>query len=579
MTIYAQLDTTTLQKFDGPVAGTFFDHGGSEINVLHPAFVPTYSSSDPTVVTNGSAVLQAAFDLAAANGGVGTIRIPGGYTFVLESDVVIDSTLTSAVGISVDARNARFAVHGIGRVGIKRLSAQFPNSGTLNFRFRWTGGYFYSDDNAAGQTGIQFSAGYNCVFREIDFVGLDTGLDMIMLLNTLVESCMASNCATYGFRARSGDELSAWRATGGPNGVANAVNAQCNSTVFSKCRVYAKADSHSCYYITGSSGCVVRESIAEGASPQYAVYFDHAGLRPLDPNDPGDARLNPTVKDFTVSGLHCENNPPASDALIYVRLIGQVWLDKVWHQGAGPTCLVECASDTPGGSLVIIGDWPGFLPGGTVSGNYFQRGSANWEFRGMLGSGYADLGASTTWKDGLLPTYWYARRLSSSTELGGSYLTIDGSRVWTKANQLVGGALEWAPHNTLDLGFSGLNSKCPKGIYAGTEVKAPALNATTSLQIAGGTAIGGHKYGGFNPSPAIGAITGPDTTTFDFTLSGASVGDKVEVAPQAGLGAGFLVGNAFVVSADTVRVTLAKISAGSATPSAVTWRFNWWKHA
>jgi hypothetical protein len=636
-------------------AAVFFDKGGSEINALHTDFGATFASPTSKVVTNGDAVLNAVFaHVATELGGVGTIRIPGGYTFELHHDVIIDPTLTSSVGMSVDARNARFALYGDGRVGFKRLAATFPTSGTLDFRFAWTGGDFYSGDNAPNQVGMQFSCGYNCSFQEMHFSGLDTGLDLVMCLMTTVAMCRASVCASYGFRARTGQEIAAWYTTG-----ASPANAQCNSTTFRKCRVYCKTGSHSAFYITGSSGAVVKECIVEGNAPKYGVYFAAgpgtfvSGAAVIDPpstaaagtytttipvtgavvgmvvtlassaappagwavtassvSAPGvvsvtwsntsGGTLDPpsltwtatctdplytTVRDLTVEKIHCENNPMPTVAVIRVKPLGQVWIDKMWHQGPG--CIVECSNNSSSGSKVVIGDVPGYLAGGIASGNFFRRGNSDWVVRGLLGTGTIDLSvvdagtagaappptSASQW-DGVIgsqiPFSWSQVGVSTSAELGGTYPTFRAAVYQIVANLYLAGHLYFRDDNQRDVGQLGV-ARRPRTVYAGTSLQAPAVNATATLQVGGPTMaqLKGIARGSANFDPPSTASGGTYAGTI--TVPGAVIGASVFVSPSGAAPAGWAVVQCAVTAADTVSVTWRNYSAGTVDPPNQTW--------
>lgn len=73
---------------------------------------------------------------------------------------------------------------------------------------------------------------------------------------------------------------------------------------------------------------------------------------------------------------------------------------------------------------------------------------------------------------------------------------------------------------------------------------------------------------------AIAQVNASTTGDTDITVTGAAVGDLVEIIPNAALQAG-LSWSARVKTADTVTLRIANSTAGNLTPNAVDWTIVW----
>ncbi|HSU15159.1 right-handed parallel beta-helix repeat-containing protein [Longimicrobium sp.] len=84
------LDTPDLQEMEGPLAAALYDLGGAVVNALHPDFGAVRDGAGQ--VTNGTEVLQAAIDFAAAAGG-GKVVVPPSV-YLLDDWVYVASQVT-----------------------------------------------------------------------------------------------------------------------------------------------------------------------------------------------------------------------------------------------------------------------------------------------------------------------------------------------------------------------------------------------------------------------------------------------------------------------------------------------------
>lgn len=72
---------------------------------------------------------------------------------------------------------------------------------------------------------------------------------------------------------------------------------------------------------------------------------------------------------------------------------------------------------------------------------------------------------------------------------------------------------------------------------------------------------------------APGLIAASSTADTSVTITGAAVGDFVQLTPPTTLAAG-ITWNAFVSAANTVKVRLANVTVAGITPASATWSFN-----
>lgn len=71
----------------------------------------------------------------------------------------------------------------------------------------------------------------------------------------------------------------------------------------------------------------------------------------------------------------------------------------------------------------------------------------------------------------------------------------------------------------------------------------------------------------------IGSIGANNSQFVDFNVTGAAIGDVVQVSPGADLPGGIIIGQAYVSAANTVRVKFRNTSGSSANPSTMTYYF------
>ena len=224
---------------------------------------------------------------------------------------------------------------------------------------------------------LDLGATYNSVSRNLRLENAVKGIHYRFCLMGRIEHITTLNIGQESIYLDKGN----W------SGATNS-NSQSNHTKVESCRVYNIGSNFAAYRIQASSGVEIANSISEGNSPQWHVYFN--------------SENSPVVKDFKIKVLHVES--ASTSGGIYVRTSGGLAeIDMVFSQYVNNLFVAESSG---GAVSMIIRNVP-WLPVGTK----FQGiGNTKWTFTDVYDGGNL-FNAATYWVSSTLPNagqsvYW-----------------------------------------------------------------------------------------------------------------------------------------------------------------------------
>lgn len=382
------VERTAQAKMRDTVSVKDFGAVGNGVADDTAAIQAAFNSLDPVLGGNllfppGRYRITATINLPITTSGTGRYEISGyGASVETSEDIVMFLRTVANNATALNVIGDRFTIAGLSLSGV---SPPLPNS--------W---------------GFKFGASYTSVFKDLNFLLLNTGLDLLFSLNTIVDGCMATLCGQYGFRARNGDWV----------GVTSS-NSQSNVTAFRNCRVYSRTGAIAGYNIEGASGVTLHNCISEGLTQQYGVLYD--------------SQLATVAKQLYIYNLHTEGS--FTSAAVRLRGGGgQHIVDGWFHQGSmfGVPLL-----DTTGGnsnSEYIIQNSPS--PTDTTN---LIKCDANARFL-FVNLQWGRMYLPAKWIGGVLPQFLNEQRIADpATEGGGNLyyaksLVLDGDNVILKSN-------------------------------------------------------------------------------------------------------------------------------------------------
>jgi len=178
------------------------------------------------------------------------------------------------------------------------------NGGYIASRFFISG---FSFIGTGASTAIRLGPSFSSQLSDIEFTEVDYGIRLEFCLNARLTNIMGIP-NLYGIYLDYGG---VW---GGNNS-----DSQCNHTQIRQCRIFNTNTVIASMFIRGASGVSIKDSIVEGFSPQYGIYFN--------------SDSSTVVKDFTIENTHVETTCTA--AAFYIRASdGQYSISKVFNQYA-----------------------------------------------------------------------------------------------------------------------------------------------------------------------------------------------------------------------------------------------------
>jgi hypothetical protein len=327
--------------------------------------------------------ITATINLPVTTSGTGRYEISGyGASVETSADIVMFLRTVADNTIANNVISDRFTVAGLSLTGVNPPP---PNS--------W---------------GFKFGPSYTSVFKDLNFLFLNTGLDLLFCLNTIVDGCMATACGQYGFRARNGD----W------SGVTSS-NSQSNVTAFTNCRVFARTGAFAGFSIEGASGVTLDNCISEGATQQYGINWD--------------SELSSVAKQVYIRNLHTEGSFTSAA----VRLRGgnsQHVIDGWFHQGTmSGVPLLDTTDGGPNSEYIIQNSPPPTDATNLVKCDAFARFV-------FINHQWGRMYLTSKWVGGVLPQYLNEQRIADpATEGGGNYyyargLILEGDAIVLKSN-------------------------------------------------------------------------------------------------------------------------------------------------
>jgi len=224
---------------------------------------------------------------------------------------------------------------------------------------------------------LDLGATYNSVSRNLRLENAVKGIHYRFCLMGRIEHITTLNIGQESIYLDKGN----W------SGATNS-NSQSNHTKIESCRVYNIGSNFAGYRIQASSGVEIANSISEGNSPQWHVYFD--------------SENSSVVKDFKIKVLHVESASTLGG--IYVKTSGGLAeIDMVFSQYVNNLFVAESSG---GAVSMIIRNVP-WLPVGT---KFKGTGNTKWTFTDVYDGGNL-FNAATYWVSATLPNagqsvYW-----------------------------------------------------------------------------------------------------------------------------------------------------------------------------
>ncbi len=456
--------------------------------------------------TGASAAIQDYVDYCATRT-VCSLRFEPGAIYYIDAqiDLPLDRDVT------VHAHGATF-VTDQAIVMFSRMPANQAATGpAIAYAVRWYGGLFYGYQPTSGQYGLQIGATYMSEFQSIAIQNLDYGIDLQFCLKAHIKNCMATNCKTRPFWARSGQ----WSG-------ASLSNAQSNCTVMSDCRVYHKAGALAAYTIEHASDCAIRDCIAEGANPVNNIEFI--------------VTTSTVVKNLEITNIHFENSP--TNAHMLFDLNGGVVTVNNVYASLTPILIDNTGSGT---GLIIVRDI-GYLQG---TMKHETASGCTWFFENIF-----------AW-DPTATGSWNAS--SGYSKPGGNKLYWVGT-IGTGLNLGAGGNGQVRVLDRLDF---------PNNTDIGAGANKPGtISALTAFNVASGSNL--TKFITAQANLDFGSIAAGASADLTMTATGATSGNNAFASP-AGIEAG-LIWSAWVSAANTVTVRMFNLTGSPIDPANRSWR-------
>ena len=310
---------------------------------------------------------------------------------VMNIIVCNDIGLTSSLDLpkSTTARNKKLSINLGGNAiydnsvsGLSYLIGRIPTGQTeaLNVMQSW-GLHLYNGtlQGKGSQTGTLLDLGstYNSNVHDVYVKDAQYGIWYKFCLMSTIRNCMSNNIFNTPFLLDNGD----WTGAG-------LTNAQSNHSLIEQCRVFNNDNAFAAFKIIGASGTIVRQSISEGGSPSYHIYWD--------------ALNSSVVKDGKLDTIHLEST--SSVCGIRVSLgSGYFVMDGVFSQYDN---IIEAVSSS-GYPHFYVKNIPWF-----TSGSYLKTSGTNaiWSFEECI----FNASGSSIWVGGVMPYYWYQEGFNQS---------------------------------------------------------------------------------------------------------------------------------------------------------------------
>lgn len=383
---------------------------------------------------------------------------------------------------------------------INRLPTDQTNADLLvGAEFHFMGGVFIGTQ-LANQKGIFLGASYNSTIVNTEFDDLDYGVQFAFSLNGYAQSVRGFLNLTCTICIESG--LNNWTSGSQYNSASNMFH-------INSFRDYESSGQVSSIRILGSDQVNVSNSIFEGYSPQYNIYYDDQG--------------SPTVKYLTLYNVHQE--VAASKAVVGMTGSGggHYTFDKVFISST-PTFLDVTipssgyASGLGTSSFNIVD----FVNPGGISGTAFKINTAN-QFGGAFyfrnfGQGTIDISTAGYWSLVPFGLLHMTREASGNGYLINCQYCYMGSVAITGADTkgiFPQGNILFATDNTFYIGKTA--SYRPKGINVGSDglITSGPLSGTTgtfSSAVSGTTGTFSSTVSGV-AGTFSGTVTGANLTT------------------------------------------------------------------
>jgi hypothetical protein len=335
-------------------------------NVLN---VQDYGATGDGTTDDTEAIQEAIQELPAAGG---TVFFPPG-TYKVTSQLPLPTGVTGVRPVfRFEGSAAKITVTGAISVFGHAMPADNTAADVLLARKFVFEGLSITGDRTSGQKGIDLACTSFTEIRNCHFFSLDTGVDLRFCLYGDVKDSEANDCATYGFRVRSGN--GSW--TG-----ATVANSPSNNTRLVNCRNYARTGMTAGFYLEDSNLTLVNPT-CEGNNPVNNIFYSAS---------------DSTIKSFRVEGIaHFENTPTTAQIRLTITGVAAVF-DHCWWQS---TANMIDATGSASSSVIHV-TFP-YLPSADFKGDQF---GAQWVFNPSGTFGVFDPWDSANWASGTVPSY------------------------------------------------------------------------------------------------------------------------------------------------------------------------------
>jgi len=253
-------------------------------------------------------------------------------------------------------------------------------------------GELWGNASAATGTLLDLGATYNSIVENVSIAMAQRGIHFKFCLMGTIRNCMALSIHVTPFTLDNGD----WPG-------AALANSQSNHSLIEQCRVFNRDNAFSAFSIIGASGSIIRQSISEGLSPQYHLYWDSKG--------------STVVKDGKVEGFHIES--PAKTAAIKLLLAGgYFYISDVYSQYDNVFIDAEAVLGYPHLYVKRV-PW-------ATAGTKLKTGSnaVVWNFEDT----HFDPINPNTWVGGVRPYYWRWDDMRQDPQIRANKISINASQ-------------------------------------------------------------------------------------------------------------------------------------------------------
>jgi hypothetical protein len=218
----------------------------------------------------------------------------------------------------------------------------------------------FQGSQVSGQVGVNIGSTYGALVDDCHFFALDKGLIFRFGLKAVIRNCFFTLNVTESIVLRHGD----WSG-------ASTINSQSNACSILSCRVFNRTGATSSIAILASSDVSIRDSVIEGQSPVYGVYFD--------------ALFTTPVKNVLIDNCHLECVPAPTAAAFYFKGTGGLAVVRGLYAqvAAGAGAYLIDNSDWYGSPMQVhLVDTPWLTPANPSGYLFKTRYPAQWVISG-----------------------------------------------------------------------------------------------------------------------------------------------------------------------------------------------------